>query len=110
MAHFDCELTLERCERFEVAGSDGYLEVDRAFLPGTDDVVIEDVRGREGRTSHTMSGDDEYRLMVEHFADCVLHDRPVRYPVSEAAANLRTIEALYRSARCGGGTESVESS
>ena len=24
--------------------------------------------------------------MVEHFADCVLHDRPVRYPVSEAAA------------------------
>ena len=110
VAHFDRALTLERCERFEVAGSDGYLEVDRAFLPGTDDVVIEDVRGREGRTSHTMSGDDEYRLMVEHFADCVLHDRPVRYPVSEAAANLRTIEALYRSARRGGGTESVESS
>ena len=34
VAHFDCALTLERCERFEVAGSDGYLDVDHAFLPG----------------------------------------------------------------------------
>ena len=49
-----------------------------------------------------MAGDDEYRLMVEHFADCALQHRPVRYPAGEAAANLRVIEALYRSARHGG--------
>ena len=106
VAHFDCALTMERCERYEVAGSDGYLDVDRAFLPGTEDVVIRDVHGRD-QTHHAVGGDDEYRLMVEHFADCALHDRPVRYPVSEAAANLRTIEALYRSARRGGGIEPV---
>jgi len=106
VAHFDCALTMERCERYEVAGSDGYLEVDRAFLPGTDDVVIQDVHGRD-RTSHAIGGEDEYRRMVEHFADCALHDRPVRYPVAEAAANLRTIEALYRSSRRGGGIEPV---
>ena len=46
-----------------------------------------------------MAGTDEYQRMVEHFADCVLTGQPVRYPVSEAVANLRTIEALYRSAR-----------
>jgi predicted dehydrogenase len=45
--------------------------------------------------------------MVEHFADCVLYDRPVRYPPAEAAANMRTIEALYRSARNGGRPETV---
>ena len=82
VAHFDCALSLERCERYEVAGSEGYLDVERAFLPGTDDVTIEEVRGRDGRSSHPVAGDDEYRLMVEHFADCVLHDRPVRYPVT----------------------------
>lgn len=102
VAHFDCALTLERSERYEVAGSDGYLDIDRAFLPGTGDVAIEDVRGRDGRTRHVVAGDDEYRLMVEHFADCVLRDDPVRYSPREAASNMRTIEALYRSARAGG--------
>jgi hypothetical protein len=45
--------------------------------------------------------------MVEHFADSVLEKHPVRYPASEAAANLRTIEALYRSAKNGGRPEIV---
>jgi predicted dehydrogenase len=45
--------------------------------------------------------------MVEHFADCVLHKKPLRYPPAEAAANMRVIEALYRSARGGGRPEAV---
>ena len=49
-----------------------------------------------------IAGVDEYRLMVEHFADCIGQDRLPRYPASEAAANMRVIEALYRSARDGG--------
>ncbi len=40
--------------------------------------------------------------MVEHFADCVLNDRPLRYTAEEAALNMRVIEALYESARKGG--------
>ena len=102
VAHFDSALTLERSEAYEVAGTDGSLRVEGAFLPGTDDVEIVEVRGREGTERHTIGGVDEYRLMVEHFADCVLHDREPRYPAVEAAANMRTIEALYRSARAGG--------
>lgn len=101
-AHFDCALTLERSEGYEVAGTDGSLRVDAAFLPGTDDVVIEEHRGREGLATHAIEGVDEYRLMVEHFADCILHDREPRYGAAEAAANMRTIRALYASARAGG--------
>jgi predicted dehydrogenase len=55
-----------------------------------------------------LSGADEYRLMVEHFADCVLHDRALRYSALEAAANMAVIEALYRSARSGGQPVAVE--
>ena len=64
---------------------------------------------RHGRdqTVHSISGVDEYRLMVEHFADCVLQDQPPRYPPSEAAANMQVIEAVYRSARNGGQPERV---
>lgn len=36
---------------------------------------------------------------------CVLHDRPPRGPASEAQADMRIIEALYRSARGGGRPE-----
>ncbi|MGH9335497.1 MAG: Gfo/Idh/MocA family protein, partial [Vicinamibacteria bacterium] len=105
---FDCALTLERRESYVAAGPDGYLSVDSAFLPGTSESTIEEHHGRAGRSVHTVPGADEYQSMVEHFADCVLERRPVRYPAAEAAANLRVIEALYRSARNGGRPEGVE--
>jgi hypothetical protein len=40
--------------------------------------------------------------MVEHFADCVCGRVTPRYGAAEAAANMRAIAALYRSARNGG--------
>ena len=102
LAQFDCALTLERREAYEVAGTDACLSVAAAFLPGTGDVAITLHRGREAEVRHEIPGVDEYRLMVEHFADCALRDRPVRYPATEAAANMAVIEALYRSARSDG--------
>ena len=95
-------MTLDRRESCEIAGTDAWLQVPAAFLPGTDDVFIHEHRGGEPVVRHEIQGEDEYRLMVEHFAECVLKDRPVRYPATEAAANMRAIEALYLSARKGG--------
>jgi predicted dehydrogenase len=100
-AHFDCALTQERREFYEVQGTTGYLRVESAFLPGTEDVSITEHHGSEVE-EHTVGGDDEYRLMVEHFMDCVRTGSPPRWSASEAAANMRAIEALYRSARKGG--------
>lgn len=102
MAQFDSSLTMERREIYELIGTEGYLSVPAAFLPGTADAAIVEHRGRKGETAHTIDGIDEYQLMVEHFSDCVLNDRPLRYPAAEAALNMRVIEALYQSARNGG--------
>jgi predicted dehydrogenase len=102
LAIFDCALTMERAEFYEVAGTDGFLRVPSAFLPGTGDVGILEHRARGEVVEHRVEGADEYRLMVEHFADGVLEDRPLRYSPDEAALNMRVIEALYRSARAGG--------
>lgn len=102
LAQFDCALTMERRETYEIAGADAWIRVPAAFLPGKDDVVIEERRGREPTVFHDVTGADEYRLMVEHFADCVLRDEPVEYPPTEAAANMASIEALLDSARRGG--------
>jgi len=102
LAQFDCALTMERRETYEVAGTDAFLRIPAAFLPGTADTLFHEQRGRKEHLEHTTPGVDEYRLMVEHFADCVLNDRPVRYTAAEAALNMRVIEALYRSARNAG--------
>ena len=107
LAQFDCALSLERREMYQVVGTDGHLDVPKAFLPGTADTTVIQRHGRRTETVHTILGVDEYQLMVEHFADCVLHQMPVRYPPSEAANNMRVIEALYRSARNGGQPEGV---
>jgi predicted dehydrogenase len=101
VAHFDCALTMERSESCEVAGTHGYFRVPAAFLPGTADCRFVE-QGPSEAVEHVVDGADEYQLMVEHFADCVLRDQPVRYPASEAAANMRAIEALLESARNGG--------
>ncbi|MDI6694950.1 MAG: Gfo/Idh/MocA family oxidoreductase [Anaerolineales bacterium] len=109
MAQFDCALTMERREEYLLAGTDGFLHVPQAFLPGEEAVMIEQVSGRNEITQHWIEGVNEYRLMVEHFAECVLHDLPLRYTANEAAANMRVIEALYRSARNLGKPEVVPS-
>jgi predicted dehydrogenase len=107
-AQFDSALTMERRECLHVAGTEGHLEVPKVFIPGTEDVFIEEFHGREEMKSHDVAGANEYTEMVEHFSDCILTGDRVRYPFSEASANMRVIEALYRSARNGGTTEAVE--
>jgi len=102
IAQFDSALTMERREVYEVAGTDAYLSVPAAFLPGKDKTTIWEHRGRGKMIEHTFEGVDEYQLMVEHFADCVLKDRPPRYSAAEAALNMRVIEALYQSAKNNG--------
>ena len=101
-------MNLSRREYYQVVGTEGALDVPVAFLPGTHDTVIRERHGRD-ETVHTISGVDEYRLMVEHFANCVLQDQPPRYLPAEAAANMRVIEALYRSARNAGRPEPLAS-
>jgi predicted dehydrogenase len=102
LAHFDCALTMERTEAYQIQGTDGHLRIQKAFLPGTEGAVIEQFDVDNELTTLTVEGADEYQLMVEHFADCVLNDRPLRYTAEEAALNMRVIEALYESARRNG--------
>ena len=101
LAQFDCSLTMGRHETYEISGTEGRLRVPAAFLPGTGDAFIHEWHPGED-TVHTVAGADEYILMVEHFADCVLSGQALRYSASEAARNMRVIEALLRSAHDGG--------
>lgn len=101
-AQFDCALNLARRETFVAAGTEGTLELPRAFLPGTNNTVVTLRRGYSDENQRTIAGVDEYKLMVEHFADCVLTNTSPLFDAREAAGNMRAIEALYRSAAANG--------
>ena len=109
LAQFDCSLILSRRDSYQLVGTEGTIDVPAAFVPGTSETTIRVKKG-PSETWHHVEGVDEYRLMVEHFASCVLNGEPLRYAAAEAAANMRVIEALYRSARHGGKPERTPSS
>jgi len=102
VAQVESALTIERRQSYEIAGTDATLVAENSFVPGTDPTAILERHGKEPEARHDLPGADQYRLMVEHFADCALHNRPLRYTALEAAGNMAAIEALYASARAAG--------
>lgn len=101
-AQFDCGLGMARRETFLAAGVEGVVELPRAFLPGEQPTTIMLRRGYNEGDQRTIAGVDAYRLMVEHFSDCVFTDTAPLFDAREAALNMRVIEALYRSAAAEG--------
>jgi len=88
---------------YMIVGSEGIIEVPRAFIPGYGEraaealVIIADANSNR-REEHFPPA-DHYRLMVEAFANAVLTGQPVPYPPEDAVSNMRALDALARSAR-----------
>lgn len=107
-AQFDCSLGLSRRETFLAAGTEATVELPRAFIPGTAAAQVILRKGYNELDTRTVAGVDEYRLMVEHFSDCVYTKTAPLFDAREAALNMRVIEALYQSAAVYGAPVAVE--
>ena len=101
-AHFDCSFLLERREFVEAAGTDATLISADTFVNSVGDVEIVERRGRAPQVRHAVSGDNHYRLMVEHFAEVAQGKATLRFGIRDSTGNLAAIEALYESARLHG--------
>jgi xylose dehydrogenase (NAD/NADP) len=90
----------------ELLGTEGRILVPTAFVNRSDPLSFE-VEDASGRREHVDTpGDDEYRLEVEDFAACVRDGRqPGVIPHADTLGNMRTIDALYESARTGRAVE-----
>jgi xylose dehydrogenase (NAD/NADP) len=97
-ATFDCGFRAAGKGWYMAVGTTGTIEVPAAFVPNPDPtlVIITDAQGRH---EETIPGVDQYRLEAEEFASCLIEARPPRYPAEDAVANMRAVDALYRSAR-----------
>jgi predicted dehydrogenase len=110
VASVACALTLPRREHLAVHGEAGRVEVDRAFVASHEALGYDVVDAAGATARHAVDGVDQYRRMVEAFADRVL-GRPVDAPASDAAEAARTVavlEALAASARRGGAPVAVD--
>ncbi len=98
-AQIDCALNQPRYERVELFGTEGFCEVESAFLPGSDETNLEYTTRQAGVTQLAFPAQNQYQKMVEHFAQCVIQGRSPQYGALEAAQNMAVIEALYALAR-----------
>jgi predicted dehydrogenase len=102
LALFASSFTQPYRHEVELLGTAGRIRVPDAFVNGSDPVTveIEDASGTWERIE--VPGDDEYRLEVEDFADCVRSGRqPQIVSHEDTLANMAAIDALYEAARSG---------
>jgi xylose dehydrogenase (NAD/NADP) len=86
----------------ELLGTDGRILVPTAFVNSSDPLWFEVEDAEGGRKRVETPGDDEYRLELEDFAACVRAGRqPEVVSHADTLDNMRTIDALYESARTG---------
>ena len=86
----------------ELLGTAGRIRVPAAFVNRSDPLTLE-LEDADGTVESVETpGDDEYRLEVEDFADCVRSGRQPRVVShDDTLANMAAIDALYEAARSG---------
>jgi D-xylose 1-dehydrogenase (NADP+, D-xylono-1,5-lactone-forming) len=106
LAHFDCGFRTFFTQTFELRGTDGRIYLERAYVPlrpdASADVIIRYWKGQVGSEGSSyevikVEKPDQYVLMVEDFADSILNNRPMKFPIEDSIAQMRAIDMLYAS-------------
>jgi len=95
LAHFDCGTAMTDRDELEVAGSEGSLFVDDPWHCQTP--VIE-LRRDDGVERIELEREDSYRLELENVSDAIRGEGELLLGRDDAMGQVRTIEALHRSA------------
>ncbi len=93
-------------QRVVLLGTRGRIELPVPFnpVPGTSTtLVVDDARDLfgGGRRVETIAPCDQYMLQGEAFARAVRGLEPLAWPIEDAVANMRVLDALYRSGDSG---------
>ena len=106
-AAFVAATQLVRSQRFTVYGTEGWIDVDIPYTPTPDDVCRiliggPDLLGAASASVETFEPVDQYGLQGEAFSRAIRSGEPLEFPLEDAVANMRVIDALYRSGESGG--------
>jgi len=102
-ASFTCSTQLVPYQRVNVFGTDGRIELEIPFNAPPDAPHRLWVHARGGEVTESVVGPhDQYTIQGDLFSQAIAEDGPVPTPLEDAVANMRTIDALFRSASRGG--------
>ncbi|MGD9478644.1 Gfo/Idh/MocA family protein [Shinella sp. G-2] len=103
---FTCSTQLALTQKITVLGTRGRLEIPTPFNAPTDQttvLVLDDGRdlASGGREEILIEPADQYREQADAFAQAVLSGTPLVAGLEDAIANMKAIDALFRSAVSG---------
>jgi predicted dehydrogenase len=101
-----CSTRMIYYQRVQVFGSEGRLEIDIPFNAPTDRpcrLWLDNEGDLTGATVETIEIDtcNQFRIQGDEFSRAVLNDTEVPYPLEMSLANMKLIDALFRSAQSG---------
>ena len=104
---FSCATQLSAHQRVTLVGEKGRIEVAIPFNAPKDrptriliDSGVDLVGG--GARVEEFATCDQYTLQGDDFSRAALGEAPLEFPIEDAIANMRVIDAAFRSARSGG--------
>lgn len=103
---FTCSTQLSLTQKVTVLGTRGRLEIPIPFNAPADQqtmLIFDDGRDLAGggRQEIVIEPVDQYREQVDAFAEAVLSGTPLETGLDDAIANMKAIDALFRSATSG---------
>ncbi len=100
-ATFTCSTQLSPYQRANIFGTEGRLELEIPVNAPADRPARLWHQHGATVTALTLETCDQYTLQADAFARAILDDTPVPTPLDDAVGNMRTIEAVFASARAG---------
>jgi predicted dehydrogenase len=103
---FNSALQLSAFQRVVILGSAGRIEIPVPFTPQKDHacrIIIDTGASLDGSSAvfEDFAPVDQYLLQCEHAAAIFREEAPQEFPIEDAIANMRVIDALYRSGTSG---------
>jgi predicted dehydrogenase len=89
-------------ERGRIRVPEGFTQV-QAYRGGDVADVSFFVSDGDGTERVNVSASHSWQLEAEYFADCVLKSEKISFPAENGILNMKVIDAVYASARDGGG-------
>lgn len=103
LAHCDCSFGAQSSRRYRVHCAEGFIDMDPAFAyRGLRlSVARQDAAKNETRTAIQLESGNQFALEMDHFAQAILEDGPVRTPGEEGLKDMRVIMAIEEALRTG---------
>lgn len=96
VGHFESGLRLFRENSYTLRGTLGKIHLPISFVPDDkSDTIIQHWHG-DDYTEHVIPAIDQYKLMVEDFADALLNSRAPRFMPSDAVRNMEVIDKILK--------------